>query len=147
MATVIFIKEGRQNRSAMRAVINYCQQEYKTFDSKSKRRLVSGVNCDGENTYREFMATKKVYGKDNGIFFYHYAQSFSPTEKITPEKAHKIALECKDETQILSELGVCYVMNVRTKHRFFQSWAFVMLCFFITIRFTSTFCFHAKVFK
>ena len=110
MATVIFIKEGRQNRSAMRAVINYCQQEYKTFDSKSKRRLVSGVNCDGENTYREFMATKKVYGKDNGIFFYHYAQSFSPTEKITPEKAHKIALECKDETQILSELGVCYVM-------------------------------------
>ena len=72
MATVIFIKEGRQNRSAMRAVINYCLQEYKTFDSKSKRRLVSGVNCDDENAHREFMATKKVYGKDNGIFFYHY---------------------------------------------------------------------------
>ena len=93
MATVILIKEGRQNRSAMRAVINYCQQEYKTFDSKSKRRLVSGVNCDGENAYREFMATKKVYGKDNGIFFYHYAQSFSPSEKLTPEQAHEIALE------------------------------------------------------
>ncbi|MEE1264348.1 relaxase/mobilization nuclease domain-containing protein [Ruminococcus sp.] len=93
MATVIFIKEGRQNRSAMRAVINYCQQEYKIFDSKSKRRLVSGVNSDGDNAYREFMATKKVYGKDNGIFFYHYAQSFSPTEKITPEQAHEIALE------------------------------------------------------
>lgn len=93
MATVIFIKEGRQNRSAMRAVINYCQQEYKTFDSKSKRRLVSGVNCDGENAYREFMATKKVYGKDNGIFFYHYAQSLSPYEEITPEHAHEIALE------------------------------------------------------
>ena len=88
MATVIFIKEGRQNRSAMRAVINYCQQQYKTFDSRtfdsrSKRRLVSGVNCDGANAFREFMATKKVYGKDNGIFFYHYAQSFPPTEKIS----------------------------------------------------------------
>ena len=93
MATVIFIKEGRQNRSAMRAVINYCLQEYKTFDSKSKRRLVSGVNCDDENAHREFMATKKVYGKDNGIFFYHYAQSFSPSEKLTPEQAHEIALE------------------------------------------------------
>ena len=93
MATVIFIKEGRQNRSAMRAVINYCQQEYKTFDSKSKRRLVSGVNCDGANSFREFMATKKIYGKDNGFFFYHYAQSFSPKEKITPEQAHEIALE------------------------------------------------------
>ena len=93
MATVIFIKEGRQNRYAMRAVINYCQQEYKTFDSKSKRRLVSGVNCDGANSFKEFMATKKVYGKDNGIFFYHYAQSFSPSEKLTPEQAHEIALE------------------------------------------------------
>ena len=93
MATVIFIKEDRQNRSAMRAVINYCQQQYKTFDSRSKRRLVSGVNCDGANAFREFMATKKVYGKDNGIFFYHYAQSFPPTEKITPELAHEIVLE------------------------------------------------------
>lgn len=93
MATVIFIPEGTQNRYAMRAVINYCQQEYKTYDSKSKRRLISGINCDGENAYREFMATKKVHGKANGIFFYHYAQSFSPTEKITPEQAHEIALE------------------------------------------------------
>ena len=93
MATVIFIKEGRQNRSAMRAVINYCLQEYKTFDNKSKRQLISGVNCDGANAFREFMATKKVYGKDNGFFFYHYAQSFSPKEKITPEQAHEIALE------------------------------------------------------
>jgi len=93
MATVMYIPEHRQNRFAMRAVINYCMQEYKTIDSKSKRRLVSGVNCDGANAFREFMATKKVYGKDNGFFFYHYAQSFSPKEKITPEQAHKIALE------------------------------------------------------
>lgn len=93
MATVMYIPEHRQNRFAMRAVINYCMQEYKTYDSKSKRKLVSGVNCDGANSFREFMATKKVYGKDNGFFFYHYAQSFSPKEKITPEQAHEIALE------------------------------------------------------
>ena len=93
MATVMYIPEQRQNRFAMRAVINYCMQEYKTFDSKSKRKLISGVNCDGANSFREFMATKKVHGKDNGFFFYHYAQSFSPKEKITPEQAHEIALE------------------------------------------------------
>ena len=81
MATVMYIPEHRQNRFAMRAVINYCQQEYKTFDSKSKRRLVGGVNCDGENAFREFMATKKVHDKANGVFFYHYAQSFPPNEK------------------------------------------------------------------
>ena len=93
MATVMYIPEHRQNRFAMRAVINYCMQEYKTFDNKSKRQLISGVNCDGANAFQEFMATKKVYGKDNGFFFYHYAQSFSPKEKITPEQAHEIALE------------------------------------------------------
>ena len=93
MATVIFIKEGRQNPSAMRAVINYCQQKYKTYDSKSGRRLVSGINCDGDNSFHEFMATKNVYGKDNGVFFYQYVQSFSSTEKITPEQAHEVAME------------------------------------------------------
>ena len=93
MATVMYIPEHRQNRFAMRAVINYCMQEYKTFDNKSKRQLISGVNCDGANAFQEFMATKKVYGKDNGFFFYHYAQSFAPKEKITPEQAHEIALE------------------------------------------------------
>ena len=93
MATVMYIPEHRQNRFAMRAVINYCMQEYKTYDSTSKRKLVSGVNCDGANSFREFMATKKIYGKDNGFFFYHYAQSFSPKEKITPVQAHEIALE------------------------------------------------------
>ena len=89
----MYIPEHRQNRFAMRAVINYCMQEYKTFDNKSKRQLISGVNCDGANSFREFMATKKIYGKGNGFFFYHYAQSFSPKEKITPEQAHEIALE------------------------------------------------------
>ena len=106
MATVMFIPESTQNRFAMRAVINYCQQEYKTFDSKSKRRLVSGVNCDGENAFQEFMATKKVYGKDNGIFFYHYAQSFSPSENLTSEQAHEIALEFAEKAWVGHEVLV-----------------------------------------
>lgn len=93
MATVMYIPEHRQNRFAMHAVINYCQQEYKTYDNKSKRQLISGVNCDGANAFREFMATKNIYNKANGFFFYHYAQSFSPKEEITPEQAHEIALE------------------------------------------------------
>ena len=119
MATVIFIKEGRQNRSAMRAVINYCQQQYKTFDSRSKRRLVSGVNCDGANAFREFMATKKVYGKDNGIFFYHYAQSFPPTEKITPELAHEIALKFAEKAWASHEVLVATHCDVAHIHSHF----------------------------
>ena len=119
MATIVYIPEHRQNRFAMRAVINYCQQQYKTFDSRSKRRLVSGVNCDGANAFREFMATKKVYGKDNGIFFYHYAQSFPPTEKITPELAHEIALEFAEKAWAGHEVLVATHCDVAHIHSHF----------------------------
>ena len=119
MATVIFIKESRQNPSAMRAVINYCQQEYKTYDSKSKRKLVSGINCDGENSFYEFMATKKVHGKDNGVFFYQYVQSFLPTEKITPEQAHEIALEFAEKAWSDHEVLVTTHCDARHIHSHF----------------------------
>ena len=88
----MYIPEHRQNRFAMRAVINYCMQEYKTFDKQTKRNLIGGVNCDGANSSREFMATKKIYSKDNGFFFYHYAQSFSPKERLLPNKRTKSRL-------------------------------------------------------
>ena len=119
MATVMYIPEHRQNRFAMRAVINYCMQEYKTYDNKSKRRLVSGVNCDGANAFREFMATKKVYGKDNGFFFYHYAQSFSPKEKIIPEQAHKVALEFAERAWSDHEVLVTTHCDARHIHSHF----------------------------
>lgn len=117
MATVIFIKESRQNPSAMRAVINYCQQEYKTFDRRSKRQLVSGINCDGANSFREFMATKKVYSKADGIFFYQYAQSFLPTEKLTPEQAHEVSLEFAEKAWPRHEVMVathCDASHIHT---------------------------------
>lgn len=39
------------------------------------------------------MATKKSYGKTDGMNFYQYVQSFSPEENITPQQAHEIAIE------------------------------------------------------
>ena len=39
------------------------------------------------------MATKKSYGKTDGMNFYQYVQSFSPEENITPHQAHEIAIE------------------------------------------------------
>ena len=119
MATVIFIKESRQNPSAMRAVINYCQQEYKTFDRRSKRQLVSGINCDGANSFREFMATKKVYGKADGIFFYQYAQSFSPTEKLTPEQAHELSMEFAEKAWPGQEILVATHCDANHLHSHF----------------------------
>ncbi|MBR5273232.1 MAG: relaxase/mobilization nuclease domain-containing protein [Clostridia bacterium] len=93
MATVTFIPEAKQSLSAMRGLINYCLQDFKVRDEQSGRRLVGGVNCNGENCYTEFMATKNTYHKTDGINFYQYVQSFSPRENISPEKAHQLALD------------------------------------------------------
>ena len=54
---------------------------------------MSGVNCNGENAFTEFMATKTAHRKKNGMNFYHYVQSFSPNENISAEQVHKIGLE------------------------------------------------------
>lgn len=93
MATVTYIRESKQSISAMKGVIDYCCQDKKVYDGISNQRLVSGINCDGENAFKEFMATKKSYGKTDGMNFYQYVQSFSPEENITPQQAYEVALE------------------------------------------------------
>lgn len=98
MATVTYIKESRQNIASMKGVIDYCVQDFKVYDSKSKQRLVSGINCNGENAFQEFMLTKNSYKKTTGMNFYQYVQSYSPTEKITSKKAHQIAMEFAEKS-------------------------------------------------
>ncbi len=93
MATVNFIPESNQSISAMKAVIDYCLQHKKVADEDSGRRLVGGVNCNGENSFTEFMVTKNAHKKKGGITFYHYVQSFSPRENVSAEQVHKIGLE------------------------------------------------------
>lgn len=93
MATVTYIRESKQSISAMKGVIDYCCQDKKVYDKISNQRLISGINCDGENAFAEFLATKKSYKKTDGMNFYQYVQSFSPEENITPEQAHEVALE------------------------------------------------------
>ena len=93
MATVTYIRESKQSISAMKGVIDYCCQDKKVYDKISNQRLISGINCDGENAFSEFLATKKSYKKTDGMNFYQYVQSFSPEENITPQKAHEVALE------------------------------------------------------
>lgn len=93
MATVTYIRESKQSISAMKGVIDYCCQDKKVYDKISNQRLISGINCDGENAFSEFLATKKSYKKTDGMNFYQYVQSFSPDENITPQKVHGVALE------------------------------------------------------
>ena len=76
----------------MRGCISYCVQEKKTVDENG-RQYVGGVNCLGTHAYEEFMATKNLYGKASGTYFYQYVQSFAPGEIQSYEEAHRIGLE------------------------------------------------------
>ena len=92
MATCNYIKAKKQNQSAMRAVIRYVSQDAKTLDEDGHRYL-SGINCIGAAAYDEFMATKNLYGKRSGVYYYHYEQSFAPGE-----------IEDYDTTHILKDI-------------------------------------------
>lgn len=90
MATFTAISNKTQNRTAMKRVLDYVMQDYKTIYNGVK--LVSGQNCIPQSAYSEFMATKNQYGKANGVFFRQYVQSFKPNT-ATPEIIHQIGIE------------------------------------------------------
>ena len=96
MATCNYIQESKQNPSSMKAVIDYVSQDAKTLDENG-RRYLSGVNCIGESAYEEFMATKNLFGKRKGTYFYHYEQSFRPGEITSYDEAHRIGIELAEK--------------------------------------------------
>lgn len=107
MATISYIPEHKQTPGAMKAVMNYCMQEKKTVEPETGIRFVSGVKCIGINSVTEFIATKTAFGKEDGIQFYQYVQSFSPRENISHAKAHEIALEFAEKAWPGYEVQVC----------------------------------------
>ena len=101
MAIIHFINyHHTQTSSALRFVLHYTTQEKKTVSEG--RRYVSGVNCSPESALLEFQNTKRLYRKEGGRQFYHFTQSFSPGEPITPAQAHEIALELVQKCDLLS---------------------------------------------
>jgi hypothetical protein len=100
MAIVTVIKSKTQSKTAMRKVMEYVVQDEKTLlqsshdtETGQSYRLISGQNCVAETAQKEFMATKILYGKDTGIFYKHYVQSFKPDTETTPQEIHQIAVE------------------------------------------------------
>ena len=91
MAIVHFVnyKRGTQSRAAMRGVMLYVMQEKKTaWDGVP---LVSGVNCQLQSVYDDFLNTKLLYHKDGGVMFYHMVQSFPKGAAVDPRQAHEAA--------------------------------------------------------
>ena len=91
MAIVHFVnyKRGTQSRAAMRGVMLYVMQEKKT--AWEGKPLVSGVNCQPQSVYDDFLNTKLLYHKDGGTMFYHMVQSFPKGAAVDPRQAHEAA--------------------------------------------------------
>lgn len=92
MATVTPINRPKgQCRAGLSAALDYVMQEKKI--ESDGRQLVTGINCQPEICYTQFISTKLQYGKCAGKMYFHFVQSFHPEENITPEEAHAVALE------------------------------------------------------
>ena len=91
MAIVHFVnyKRGTQSRAAMRGVMLYVTQEKKT--TWEDEPLVSGINCQVQSVYDDFLNTKLLYHKDGGVMFYHMVQSFPKGAAVDPRQAHEAA--------------------------------------------------------
>ena len=91
MAIVHFVnyKRGTQSRAAMRGVMLYVMQEMKTTWEGAP--LVSGINCQPQSVYDDFINTKLLYHKDGGVMFYHMVQSFPKGAEVDPRQAHEAA--------------------------------------------------------
>ena len=92
MAIISFTNYKRgQTTGCMGAVMRYTMQDKKT--EFGGQRLVTGINCQPESVYADFMTTKRLYHKTDGVLFYHMVQSFPKGEAVDPVTAHAAALK------------------------------------------------------
>ena len=55
------------------------------------QQLVSGIDCQPETAFDEFLSTKLLHHKDGGVMFYHMVQSFPKGADVDPRMAHEAA--------------------------------------------------------
>ena len=82
-------KKGTQTRGCMKSVMRYVSQPGKTF--WDGQNLVSGIGCQPETAFDEFLSTKLLHHKEGGMMFYHMVQSFPKGADVDPRTAHEAA--------------------------------------------------------
>ena len=73
----------------MKSVMRYVSQMSKTL--WDGQQLVSGIGCQPETAFDEFLSTKLLHHKDGGVMFYHMVQSFPKGADIDPRTVHEAA--------------------------------------------------------
>ena len=82
-------KKGTQTRGCMKSVMRYVSKLSKTL--WDGQQLVSGIDCQPETAFDEFLSTKLLHRKDGGVMFYHMVQSFPKGADINPRTVHEAA--------------------------------------------------------
>ena len=91
MATFTAIQNKKQTAGAMFGVLSYATQDKKIRWGDD--RLVSGHNCVPQSSFIEMQTTKERFRKTGGKQFYHFVQSFSAEDELTPQEVNAIGLE------------------------------------------------------
>ena len=73
----------------MKSVMRYVSQLGKTL--WDGQQLVSGIGCQPETAFDEFLSTKLLHHKDGGVQFYHMVQSFPKGADVDPRAVHEAA--------------------------------------------------------
>ena len=73
--------------------------DYVTKEEKTEDKLVSGLHCEPDTVKDEMQATKELWGKTGGRTYKHFVHSYHEDEHITPEQAHKNAVELAKGTE------------------------------------------------
>ena len=82
-------KKGTQTRRCLKSVMRYVSQVNKTL--WDGQQLVSGIGCQPETAFDEFLSTKLLHHKDGDVMFYHMVQSFPKGAAIDSRTAHEAA--------------------------------------------------------
>ena len=112
MATFTAIKNRGGGRGALGGVLRYTQQEEKTL--WEGQQLVTGWNCTAQSALSEMQLTKERFRKTNGKQYYHFVQSFSEQDNLTPQEAHATGLELAQRE--FPDFEVLVATHVDTHH-------------------------------
>ena len=112
MATFIAIRNVKQTRGAMAGAMGYVAKDEKTLWRGIS--LVAGHNCVPQSSYIEFLTTKKRFHKMEGRQFYHFVQSFSERDRLTPQMANAIGVELAE--QEFPDFEVLVATHIDTGH-------------------------------
>ncbi len=91
MATFTAVRNKKQTAGTMQGVLRYVAQAKKTMWDGAW--LVTGHNCVPRAAYIEMETTKARFRKTDGRQFYHFGQSFSEADNLTPQEVNAIGLE------------------------------------------------------